>query len=69
MCSNERPSLPKRSAWPHVSHCRPTASRSISAYAGDIFDLAGGPQCALADLNCDGTVDGLDLLILLSNWG
>jgi hypothetical protein len=24
---------------------------------------------APADLNCDGVVDGGDLLILLSNWG
>lgn len=27
------------------------------------------PECDLADLNCDGVVDGLDLLILLGNWG
>jgi hypothetical protein len=26
-------------------------------------------ECALADLNCDGIVDGADLLILLSSWG
>ena len=27
------------------------------------------PECGLADLNCDGVVNGLDLLILLENWG
>jgi len=26
-------------------------------------------ECRFADLNCDGTVDGADLLILLSAWG
>lgn len=28
-----------------------------------------GEDCGIADINCDGFVDGLDLLILLSNWG
>jgi spore coat protein A, manganese oxidase len=27
------------------------------------------PACALGDLNCDGVVDVLDLLIMLDNWG
>jgi hypothetical protein len=49
---------------------------------GGIFSTAGGQtvnriarwrncpgECALADLNCDGTVDVFDLLALLSAWG
>ncbi len=28
-----------------------------------------GPPCAPADVNCDGSVDGLDLSYVLSNWG
>jgi hypothetical protein len=31
---------------------------------------SGSPECPIpADLNCDGVVDGADLLILLSAWG
>jgi hypothetical protein len=48
--------------------------------SGGSFDLAGGfwssfaidvePECPIpGDLNCDGVVDGADLLILLSAWG
>jgi hypothetical protein len=33
------------------------------------FILTPKSTCALADLNCDGVVDGADLLILLSEWG
>jgi hypothetical protein len=46
---------------------------------GGDYVLAGGfwaggtvsePECPIpADLNCDGVVDGADLLILLSAWG
>jgi len=31
--------------------------------------LSTGPQCASADVNCDGLVNGLDLAFILSNWG
>jgi hypothetical protein len=47
--------------------------------SGGDYELAGGfwggaatdgPDCPIpADLNCDGAVDGADLLILLSAWG
>jgi len=49
--------------------------------SGGDFTLVGGfwaggaivddePDCSIpADLNCDGVVDGADLLILLSAWG
>jgi hypothetical protein len=43
--------------------------------SGSDFTLAGGfwagatTFCKLADFNCDGVVDGSDLLILLSAWG
>ncbi|HRP64258.1 MAG TPA: hypothetical protein PK400_13240 [Phycisphaerales bacterium] len=46
--------------------------------SGDIFGQRinadgtlgpGGPTCAPIDLNCDGVVDVLDLLILLGAWG
>jgi hypothetical protein len=48
------------------------------AMSSGSYELAGGfwsagsviDQCPiLADLNCDGVVDGSDLLILLSAWG
>jgi hypothetical protein len=33
------------------------------------LDVRIGPSCAAADLNCDGSVGGADLGILLANWG
>lgn len=33
------------------------------------LDVATGPACGLADLNCDGTVNGSDLGLLLGAWG
>lgn len=47
---------------------------------GDEYTLVGGfwvggadssePECSIpADINCDGVVDGLDLLVMLSAWG
>jgi hypothetical protein len=36
---------------------------------GNEFLAECPPDCAPADLNCDGFVDGSDLLILLSEWG
>jgi len=43
--------------------------------AGGEFDVISGslhpdaPECERADLNCDGTIDGADLGVLLVNWG
>lgn len=43
--------------------------------SGGDFDVSSGsltssaPMCELADLNCNGTVDGADLGLLLLNWG
>ena len=43
--------------------------------SGGDFQVMGGsltpdtPMCELADLNCNGTVDGADLGLLLLNWG
>jgi len=44
--------------------------------SGGAFELIGGfwiaasaPSCVLADLNCDGVVDGSDLAIVLGSWG
>ena len=33
------------------------------------FFAATAPVCELSDCNCDGTVDGADLGLLLLNWG
>jgi hypothetical protein len=33
------------------------------------YRLLVGPSCAVADLNCDGAVNGADLAILLGGWG
>ena len=33
------------------------------------FGQAGDPPCNLADINHDGTVNVLDLIVLLLNWG
>ena len=33
------------------------------------LEVASGPACGFADLNCDGTVDGFDLGLLLGSWG
>jgi hypothetical protein len=35
----------------------------------DNIHFGAPPSCLLADLNCDGTVDGADLGLLLSAWG
>jgi hypothetical protein len=35
----------------------------------DSGELILGPACEFADLNCDGTVDGADLGLLLGAWG
>jgi hypothetical protein len=37
--------------------------------AVDNIHFGAPPTCLLADLNCDGTVDGADLGLLLSAWG
>jgi Cu/Zn superoxide dismutase len=36
---------------------------------GQIIPATAPPTFSVADLNCDGVVDGADLLILLSEWG
>jgi hypothetical protein len=42
---------------------------------GGVFDVTSGllapdgPVCVRSDLNCDGTIDGADLGLLLLNWG
>lgn len=45
----------------------------IPSHNGSPFHMtikpAPQPECGFADLNCDGVVDGVDLLILLSAWG
>jgi hypothetical protein len=33
------------------------------------LDVSVGPECGFADLNCDGTVNGFDLGLLLGAWG
>jgi len=33
------------------------------------LDVATGPACGFADLNCDGAVNGFDLGLLLGAWG
>ena len=43
--------------------------------SGGVFEVKSGylapdgPMCVRSDLNCDGTVDGADLGLLLLNWG
>jgi hypothetical protein len=41
----------------------------LSQAASLELDVATAPACALGDLNCDGSVDGFDLGLLLGAWG
>lgn len=47
----------------------PTSTPAPVPTATPTTGLTPTPTCGIADLNCDGLVDGADLSILLVNWG
>jgi hypothetical protein len=36
---------------------------------GEVQRYRTAPPCVVADLNCDGAVNGFDLVLLLGAWG
>ena len=47
----------------------PNVAFGLSRPARLVIEATDGASCASADLNCDGTVNGMDLGALLGAWG